>query len=242
VAITRYRQEIWRTLAEVALGSGIFVVGGGVIGVVLLLSTLTGTGVGLEGYQGLDVLGLAPLTGFISGYANTRELAPLIAALGFAARIGCGFTSRLGAMRISEEIDALETMAIHPIPYLVSTRLIAAWIIVLPLYLIGLVGTYVATDVIVTVFYEQSAGTYDHYFKTFVSPIDVVYSGIKVVVLTTVVTLIHTYHGFCASGGPEGVGRATGSAIRSSIIMLTIVNIMLTLTLWGMDNQPEIAG
>jgi phospholipid/cholesterol/gamma-HCH transport system permease protein len=242
LAVTRYRGEISRTLSDVALGSGIFLVGGGVVGVVLLLSTLTGTEVGLEGYQGLDVIGLAPLTGFISGYANTRELAPMIASLGFAARIGCGFTSRLGAMRISEEIDALESMAIRPIPYLVSTRLVAAWIVVLPLYLIGLVGTYVATDVMVTTFYGQSHGTYDHYFRTFVAPVDLVYSGIKVVVLTTVVTLIHCYHGFTASGGPEGVGRATGRAIRASIIALTVVDILLTLTLWGADQQVQISG
>lgn len=242
VALTRYRSEISRVLADVALGSGLFIVGGGVVGVVLLLSTLTGTEVGLEGYQGLDVIGLAPLTGFISGYANTRELAPMVAALGFAARIGCGFTSRIGAMRISEEIDALESMAIRPIPYLISTRLVAAWIVVLPLYLIGLVGTYVATDFMVTTFYGQSAGTYDHYFSTFVAPIDVVYSGIKVVVLTTVVTLIHCYHGFTASGGPEGVGRATGRAIRASIISLTVFDILLTLTLWGADQQVQISG
>lgn len=242
IAVTRYRGEIARILAEVTLGSGIFLVGGGVVGVVLLLSTLTGTEVGLEGYQGLDVIGLAPLTGFISGYANTRELAPMVAALGFAARIGCGFTSRIGAMRISEEIDALESMAIRPIPYLVSTRLVASWIIVLPLFLIGLVGTYVATDFMVTTFYGQSAGTYDHYFRTFVAPIDVFYSAIKVVVLTTVVTLIHCYHGFVASGGPEGVGKATGRAIRASIISLTIVDIILTLILWGADAQVQISG
>lgn len=242
IAVTRYRSEVQRILAEVTLGSGIFLVGGGVVGVVLLLSTLTGTEVGLEGYQGLDVIGLAPLTGFISGYANTRELAPMVAALGFAARIGCGFTSRIGAMRISEEIDALESMAIRPIPYLISTRLVASWIIVLPLFLIGLVGTYVATDFMVTTFYGQSAGTYDHYFRTFVAPVDVLYSAIKVVVLTTVVTLIHCYHGFTASGGPEGVGRATGRAIRASIIALTIVDIILTLVLWGADQQVQISG
>lgn len=242
VAMTHYRGEIGRVLAEVTLGSGIFVVGGGVVGVVLLLGTLTGTGVGLEGYNGLDVIGLAPLTGFISGYVNTRELAPMVAALGFAARIGCGFTSRLGAMRINEEIDALESMAIRPIPYLVSTRLIAAWIVILPLYLLGLVGTYLATDLMVTTFFGQSSGTYEHYFRTFVAPIDLVYSGIKVVALTTVVTLIHCYHGVTASGGPEGVGRATGRAIRSSIISLTVLDILLTLLLWGPDQQVQISG
>lgn len=241
-ALRHHRAQVGRVLAEVTLGSGIFVVGGGVVGVVLLLSTLTGTEVGLEGHNGLAAIGLAPLTGFISAYANTRELAPMIAALGFAARIGCGFTSRLGAMRINEEIDAVESMAIRPIPFLASTRLIAAFIVVLPLYILGLVGTYLATHAMVVHFYGQSAGTYEHYFRDFVTPTDVLLSGLKVVVLTSVVTLIHCYYGYVANGGPAGVGRATGRAIRSSIVVLVVLDIVLTLLLWGPDRQPLITG
>jgi phospholipid/cholesterol/gamma-HCH transport system permease protein len=242
LTLRQYSKHIGVILAELSLGTGVFVVGGGVVGVVILLSTLTGSEVGFEGHNGLSVIGLAPLTGFISAYINTREMAPMVAALGFAARIGCGFTSRLGAMRISEEIDALEAMAIRPIPYLVTTRLLAGLVLVIPLYLIGLVGTYVATDLMVTVFFGQSHGTYQHYFQAFVSPIDVFYSAIKVVVLTSVVTLIHCYFGFNASGGPEGVGRATGRAIRTSIITITILDIIMTLTLWGVDQQAVISG
>ncbi len=242
LAIRHYPAQVGRQLAEVSLGGGALVVGGGAVGVVFLMSTLTGTEVGLEGHNGLDIIGLAPLVGFVSGYANTRELAPIIVALAFAARIGCGFTSRLGAMRISEEIDALEAMSIKPIPYLVSTRIVAAWIMVLPLFLLGLVGTYVTTDLVVTVFFNQSAGTYEHYFTAFVSLKDVLLAAVKVVALTTMVTLVHCYYGFFASGGPEGVGRATGHAIRSSIIGITLLDIALTLTLWGADQQVTISG
>ena len=154
LAIRHYPAQVGRQLAEVSLGGGALVVGGGAVGVVFLMSTLTGTEVGLEGHNGLDIIGLAPLVGFVSGYANTRELAPIIVALAFAARIRGGL-ARLGAMRISEEIDALEAMSIKPIPYLVSTRIVAAWIMVLPLFLLGLVGTYVTTDLVVTVFFDQ---------------------------------------------------------------------------------------
>ena len=240
--IRQYGKQIGMILAELSLGTGVFIVGGGVVGVVILLSTLTGSEVGFEGHNGLSVIGLAPLTGFVSAYLNTREMAPVVASLGFAARIGCGFTSRLGAMRISEEIDALESMAIRPVPFLVTTRLLAGMAMVLPLYLIGLVGTYVATDFMVTVFFGQSHGTYQHYFQAFVSPVDVLYSAIKVVVLTSVVTLIHCYYGFTASGGPEGVGKATGRAIRASIIAITVLDIIMTLTLWGADKQAVISG
>ncbi|MCZ4498733.1 MAG: transporter permease [Marmoricola sp.] len=241
-ALRHHRAQVGRVLVEVTLGSGIFVVGGGVVGVVLLLSTLTGTEVGLEGHNGLAAIGLAPLTGFISAYANTRELAPMVVSLGFAARIGCGFTSRLGAMRINDEVDAIEAMAIPPMPYLVGTRVVASLVVVLPLYILGLVGTYVATDFMVTHLYGQSAGTYDHYFRVFIAPADVFLSGAKVVVLTTLVTIIHCYHGFTASGGPAGVGRATGRAIRASIVALVVVDILLTLLLWGPNEQPLISG
>jgi len=132
LTIRQYSKHIGTILAELSLGTGVFGVGGGVVGVVILPSTLTGSEVGFEGHNGLSVIGLAPLTGFISAYMNTREMAPMVAALGFAARIGCGFTSRLGAMRISEEIDALEAMAIRPVPYLVTTRLLAGVILVIP--------------------------------------------------------------------------------------------------------------
>jgi len=242
LTIRQYGKQIGLILAELSLGTGVFVIGGGVVGVVILLSTLTGSEVGFEGHNGLSVIGLAPLTGFVSAYLNTREMSPVVAALGFAARIGCGFTSRLGAMRISEEIDALESMAIRPVPYLVTTRLLAGLGLVIPLYLIGLVGTYMATDFMVTVFFGQSHGTYQHYFQAFVAPIDVLYSAIKVAVLTSVVTLIHCYFGFHATGGPEGVGRATGRAIRTSIIAITILDITMTLTLWGVDQQAVISG
>lgn len=241
-ALRRHRSEIGRQIAEVSLGGGALVVGGGAVGVVFLLSAFTGTEVGLEGHQGLDIIGLAPLTGFISGYANTRELAPIVVALAFAARIGCGYTSRLGAMRISEEIDALEAMSVRPMVHLVATRLVAAMVVVLPLYLIGLVGTYVTTDWVVTTFYGQSSGTYDHYFTMFVSLRDVLCSAVKVTVLTVLVTIVHCYHGFHATGGPEGVGRATGRAIRTSIVLITVADIVLTLVLWGPGQSVTVSG
>ena len=86
----------------------------------------------------------APLafTGFISAYFNTREIAPLVAGLALSATVGCGFTAQLGAMRISEEIDALEVMAVPSLPFLVTTRLIAGFVAVIPLYVIGLLSSY----------------------------------------------------------------------------------------------------
>lgn len=242
VVLRRYRKEMYATLADITWGSGAIVVGGGTIGIMVLLSLFVGGAVGVQGYTGLDVLGLAPLTGFLSAYANTRELAPIIAAIAFAAQVGCRYTAELGAMRISEEIDALEAMAIRSQAYLVSTRMVAAMIAIVPLYMIGLVASYFATRLVVTQIYQQSGGTYDHYFFTFLATKDILLSIVKITLFVGLVTLVHCYFGYTASGGPEGVGLATGRAIRASIILIIVVNMLLTLAFWGFDPGVRIAG
>ena len=128
-----------------SLGSGALALIGGSVGVVAFLTFFTGTEVGLEGYQGLQQIGISAFAGFVSAYFNTREISPIVAGLALTATVGAGFTAQLGAMRISEEIDALEVMGIPSIPYLVTTRLIAGLIAVIPLYVIGLVASYFST-------------------------------------------------------------------------------------------------
>lgn len=240
--VLRYRREVLRQLADISWGSGALVVGGGTIAVMVLLALSAGTSLGIEGFSGLELVGLAPLTGFVSASVNTRELAPLVAALALAAQVGCRFTAQIGSMRIHEEIDALAVMAVHPMRYLVSTRLVAAMLAILPLYLIGLIGSWIASRFAVVVVFGQSSGTYEHYFDTFISGRDVGYSVIKILVFALLVTLIHCWYGFTASGGPQGVGEATGRAIRASIVVVVLVNMLLTLAFWGNDPGFRIAG
>ncbi|MCR6031174.1 ABC transporter permease [Nocardioides sp. zg-579] len=237
-----YRAEVLRQLADISWGSGALVVGGGTIGVMVLLAFSAGTSLGIEGFAGLELVGLAPLTGFVSASVNTRELAPLVAALALAAQVGCRFTAQIGSMRIHEEIDALEVMAVHPMRYLVSTRVIAAMTAILPLYLIGLIGSWIASEVAVTVLFGQSPGTYEHYFDTFISARDVGFSVVKILVFALLVTLIHCWYGFRAAGGPQGVGEATGRAIRASIVVVVVVDMLLTLVFWGNDPGFRISG
>ncbi|MDX6266191.1 MAG: phospholipid/cholesterol/gamma-HCH transport system permease protein, partial [Frankiales bacterium] len=135
--ILRYKREVVRLLAEVSLGSGALAMVGGTIGVIAFLTFFTGTEVGLQGYAALNQLGTANFTAFLSAYFNTREIAPLVAGLALSATVGCGFTAQLGAMRISEEVDALEVMGVPSLPFLVTTRMIAGFIAVIPLYIVG---------------------------------------------------------------------------------------------------------
>lgn len=240
--LRRYRKEVVRLLAEVTLGTGALSVIGGTVGVIAFLAFFTGTEVGLQGYQALDQIGSGAFTGFVSAYFNTREIAPLVAGLALAATVGCGFTAQLGAMRISEEVDALEVMGIPSLPFLVTTRMVAGFVAVIPLYVIALLSSYAATRLISTGYYGQSAGTYDHYFTLFLPPGDVLWSFVKVMVFSVVIIGIHCWYGYTASGGPAGVGVAVGRAVRTSIVAINVVDFFLSFAIWGTSTTVRIAG
>lgn len=241
-SITRYPREILRILAEVALGSGALAVIGGTVGVITAMAFFTGTEVGLQGYAALNQIGTAAFSGFVSAYFNTREISPLIAGIALAATVGCGFTAQLGAMRISEEVDALEVMAVPSMPFLVTTRIVAGLVAIIPLYVVGLLSSYFATRLVVTGFFGQSAGTYDHYFNQFLPPGDVLWSFGKVLVFSVVVILIHCYHGYTAGGGPAGVGVAVGRAVRTSIVAINVIDLFLSMAIWGSTTTVRLAG
>jgi phospholipid/cholesterol/gamma-HCH transport system permease protein len=240
--IRRYKKEVMRLLAEVTFGSGSLAVIGGTVGVITFMCFFTGTEVGLQGYAALNQLGTGAFTGFVSAYANTREIAPLVAGLALSATVGCGFTAQLGAMRISEEIDALEVMAVPSLPFLVTTRLIAGFIAVIPLYVIGLLSSYLSTRTIATAYYGQSTGTYDHYFRVFLPPTDILWSFFKVLVFAVVIVMTHCYYGYTAKGGPAGVGIAVGRAVRTAIVAVNVIDFFLSLAIWGSTTNVRIAG
>jgi phospholipid/cholesterol/gamma-HCH transport system permease protein len=242
IAFKHYSKEIWRLLSDVTWGNGAIVVGGGTIGVIILLGIMGGATVGIEGYTALNLLGMSPVTGAISAFATTRELGPLLAAVAFTAQSGCRFTAQLGSMRISEEIDALESIAIRPMPYLVTTRMIAAVIAIIPLYSVSLAANYLACQLMFQVQSGQGRGAYLSYFYQFILSKDMVFSVMKVVVFVLLTTFIQCYYGFFASGGPEGVGVAAGHAIRLSIIVLVFANLLLTLVFWGLSPGIRISG
>ncbi|MBM9460947.1 ABC transporter permease [Nocardioides sp. zg-536] len=241
-SVRRYPREIMRILAEVTLGSGALAVIGGTVGVIVGMTFFTGAQVGLSGYAALNQLGTAAFAGFVSAYFNTREIAPLVAGIALAATVGCGFTAQLGAMRISEEIDAVEVMAIPSMPFLVTTRVVGGLIAIVPLYVVGLLSSYVASRLVVTQIYGQSTGTYDHYFNQFLPPGDVLWSFGKVLVFAVVVILIHCYHGYTASGGPAGVGTAVGKAVRTSIVAINVIDLFLSMAIWGASTTVRLAG
>ena len=237
-----YTSMLFALISDIAIGAGALIVGGGMVFVIFSMSFFTGTEVGLQGFKGLEQIGAEAFTGLVGSFANTREVTPLIAGVAFAAQVGAGFTAELGAMRISDEIDALEVMSVPTFVYLVCTRVMAALLCIIPLYLFSLFASFLATELVTTRFFGLSPGVYDHYFRLYLPPIDVAYSLAKACVFAVAVTLIHCYYGFYATGGPEGVGVAVGRAIRLSIVTVVVLNLILSLLFWGGGNTVKVAG
>jgi phospholipid/cholesterol/gamma-HCH transport system permease protein len=231
-AFVNYRVEVIRLIAQMSLGTGALVMIGGTVAVVAFLMLAAGALVGEEGYSTLEGVGVEALTGFVAAFVNVRLAAPAIAGVALAATIGAGATAQLGAMRINEEIDALEVIGVRSIAYLASSRLIAGILVVIPLFCVALVMSMLATRGVVAV-YGQSAGVYNHYFETFLDPSDVAWSLAMVVATGTLIMLVHTYYGYTATGGPAGVGEAVGRAVRTSLIIVVVVNLFLSLAIYG---------
>ena len=241
-ALVYYRTETIRVIAQMSLGVGALALIGGTVAIVGFLLLNVGLLVAIVGYSQTANLGVEALVGFFSAYVNPRLAAPLITAIGMAATIGAGATAQLGAMRISEEIDALDVIGVRTMAYLVSTRVLGGIALAIPLCCISLIVGFLSTQFLVQFTYGQSSGVYSHYFHTFLQPTDVLWAMIQVVLQGVVVMLIHTYYGFNASGGPAGVGEATGRAVRASLVVLTLVTAAAGLALYGRSGNFHLSG
>ena len=233
----RYRRETLRATINLAWGRGSLIVDGGTITVLLILGIAVGGSLAIEALAVLNIIGFGGLSGLIGGVGAVRVIGPLVAGIAFTAQAGTRMTAEIGAMRISDEIDAVDAMGLRPIPFVVGTRLIGGMVCVIPGYLLTLVTTFFVLDTVVTVLHNEPSGTYDHYFVQFLTPIDLTYSLIKAVIYCTAATLIHCYYGYFASGGPVGVGQASGRAVRASLVTIMILDLSTTVMLWGL--QPE---
>lgn len=242
VAFARYKLEMLRQVAHMSLGTGALAIVGGTVVIVGFLTLATGALVAVQGYNQFADVGVEALTGFASAYFNVRLIAPVISGIGLAATIGAGATAQLGAMRINEEIDALEVMGIRSIAYLASNKVVAGVVVVIPLYCVAMLTAFLAARVGTTTIYGQSSGVYDHYFNTFLNPVDIIWSFFQVVIMAVVIMLVHTYYGFTATGGPAGVGEAVGRAVRTSLISAVVVVLFLSLAIYGQSGNFHLAG
>ena len=143
-ALTKYYKETIRLIAEMAMGAGALAMIGGTVGVAVFMTMASGGVLAVQGYSSLGDIGIEALTGFLSAFLNVRVIVPVLAGIAMAATIGAGCTAQLGAMRVSEEIDAVEVMAVHSISYMVSTRIVAGMIGIIPLYSLSVLAAFFA--------------------------------------------------------------------------------------------------
>ncbi len=241
-AFTRYKTEMLRLIGQMSLGTGALAVIGGTVVIVGFLTLSTGAVIAVQGYNQLSGVGVEAMTGFISAYVNVRIIAPAVAGVGLTATIGAGTTAQLGAMRIADEIDALEVMAVRSVAYLVTTRVVAGVVVVIPLYCVAVVCAFQAARFGTTAVYGQSTGVYDHYFNTFLNSVDLVWSFVTVLVIAIAIMLVHTYYGYTARGGPAGVGEAVGHSVRTSLIVLTLILLAISFSVYGQGGHFNLSG
>jgi phospholipid/cholesterol/gamma-HCH transport system permease protein len=234
-ALGHYRRETLRLIAQIGMVTGAMAVVGGTAAIVGFVTLSGGSLIAIQGFASLGNIGVEAFTGFFAALANVRVVTAVVTGVALAATVGAGATAELGAMRISEEIDALEVMGIKSVAFLVSTRLMAGLVVVVPLYAMALVMSFLSGQVVTTLFYGQSVGTYEHYFRTFLRTEDVFWSGAEVIVMAVIVMITHCYYGYNASGGPVGVGEAVGRSMRFSLVSTVIVVLLTSLALYGVD-------
>jgi phospholipid/cholesterol/gamma-HCH transport system permease protein len=221
-------------------------------GILILYSTLviwslvfiTGLGTcGIEAAYFNQSVGAPSYAGVFAAWCNLREAVPYAFGYMMAAKVGTGIVAELGAMRISEEIDALEVIGVDSMTFLCATRLLAAWI-VLPFIYIGAIGVAFLASYIAVVHQigYVSSGGYLLIFWQFQNAPDLLFSLIKGMAMATVIVLVACYYGYNASGGPVGVGRATAKSMVLNLVLVTLIGMLGTQVFWGANPRAPIGG
>jgi phospholipid/cholesterol/gamma-HCH transport system permease protein len=236
-----YSGRVFQFFGESLRQAGILILGSALF--ILALVFLGGLTCGLEGAYLLRAQGAPAYAGVFSAWCDLRELVPYVFGYMMAAKVGTGIVAELGAMRISDEIDALEVMGVPPITFLAATRLLAAWIALPFIYMasigVAFFGSYL---VVVHQIGDTSAGGYFLIFWMFQNPPDLLFSVIKGMVMATVIVLVGCYYGYTASGGPVGVGAATARSMALNIVLVHIIGMLGTLIFWGANPRAPIGG
>jgi phospholipid/cholesterol/gamma-HCH transport system permease protein len=228
----RFRREVWWYAAFLAIGS---------TPVALAMTYFSGSECSVEGFYNLRQLGGAEsLVGIFNALCDMREITPLFFGFAIGAKVGCGLVAELGTMRINEEIDALETMGVPSVPFLVTTRMLAALLVLPFMYVLALATSFFASWVVQRFQIGiVSNGVYFSYFWRFTNLTDFADSVIKAMVFAFLIICVGVYYGYHVTGGAVGIGRAVAKTMAISLVMIVVVNAILTQIFWGQNpNLP----
>ena len=211
--------QLWRQLIDIGYYS---------LPVVGMTALFTGMVLALQSYTGFTRFNAESAIAGVVVLSVTRELAPVLAGLMVAGRVGAAIAAEIGTMRVTEQIDALTTLSVNPFKYLIAPRLIAATLTLPVLVLIGdIIGVY--GGYVVSIYnLGFSPGSYLSQTWDIVEYMDVMSGLIKACVFGFIVAMMGCYHGFHSGRGAQGVGAATTNAVVSSSILILIFNYLLT--------------
>jgi phospholipid/cholesterol/gamma-HCH transport system permease protein len=216
-------KDILRQMEEVGIKS---------MPVVLITGAFTGAVLALQSYTGFQRFNAETFVGTVVALSITRELGPVLTGLMVSGRVGSSMAAELGTMQVTEQIDALYTLAVNPIKYLIVPRLLAALIMmpVLVIFadLIGIAGGYFVSVKVL------SSNPYTYMERTWnFLELNDIFSGLfKAAVFGVIIATISCYQGFFTRGGAEGVGRATTKAVVLSCLLILIFNYIITALLF----------
>ena len=236
-----FNLRVFRFFGEALRQAGILILGSALV--IWGLAFIIGLQCGIEGAYLNRSIGSPSYAGVFSAWCDLRELMPYAFGYMMSAKVGTGLVAEIGAMRISDEIDALEVMGVNSLVFLCATRLLAAWM-VLPFIYIGAVGAgfFASYLAVVQQVGEVSSGGYFLIFWMFQNPPDLFYSLIKGMAMATVIVLVGCYYGYTASGGPVGVGTATAKSMVLNSVMGRVVGMVGTQSCWGKKPRAPIGG
>ena len=219
-----YGRQILRMLVEIGFYS---------LPVIGLTAIFTGAVLALQSYSGFSRFSAESSIAVVVVLSITRELGPVLAGLMVAGRIGASFAAEIGTMRVTEQVDALQTLSTSPFKYLVFPRLLAGTlmlpVLVLIADIIGVFGGYMVSVHKL----GFAAGPYLHSSFEYLEVRDVVSGLVKAAVFGFIVSLMGCYHGYNSKGGAQGVGLATTNAVVSASMMILLFNYLVTELFFG---------
>ena len=233
--------RVFRFFGEALRQCGVLILGSTMV--IWGLAFILGLQCGIEGAYFNRSVGAPAYAGVFSAWCDLREIMPYAFGYMMSAKVGTGLVAEIGAMRITDEVDALEVMGISSMTFLCATRLLASFMVLPFMYLAAVgAGFFASYLAVVQQIGEVSSGGFFLIFWMFQNPPDLLYSLIKGMAMATVIVVVGTYYGYTAGGGPVGVGTATAKSMVLNTVMVHLVGMLGTQIFWGANPRAPIGG
>jgi phospholipid/cholesterol/gamma-HCH transport system permease protein len=232
--VFRYTAEMLRQVGILITGSALVLLG---------MQFVFGLTCGNESVYVLRGYGASSYEGVFAALCPLREATPFMFAYMVGAKIGCGYVAELGSMRISDEIDAMETLGINSMRYLVCTRVLANILVSAPIFIIGLAVFYLGEEFVILVqIHDISNATFSSVLWEFTDATSILFSYTKTLIMWTCIVISSLYYGYNARGGPVGVGNATAKSMIAALVITMVLNEGFTFFFWGVNPKIPVGG